>query len=89
MAEMLWALLLFQRPMSPDKKRETISYVWALSGQPLETKNPYLTDEVLAGLGNPGTAYNTKRWRELSYLISIARVFKALEAKPRGLSHDL
>jgi hypothetical protein len=30
---------------------------------------------VLKGIGFPGNAYNTGRWRELAYLIAITKAF--------------
>jgi len=83
MAEMLWILLLFQRPMSSEKKRETIAHVWHLSGEELSNENPYLLDGVLIGLGNPGVAYSTMRWREVGYLILLVRAFKDLTTEIR------
>src|SRR5262249_55081825 len=38
----------------------------------------------LVGLGNPGVAFNTKRWKEMSYLISLVRNFKDLTPDQRG-----
>jgi len=72
MAELLWVLMLFQSNIGPPKKRESISRVWAWSGTTLDLSHPLLADVVLTGVGNPGTAYNTMRWRELNYLIGLA-----------------
>lgn len=72
MAELLWVLMLFQSNIGPSKKRESIGRVWGWSGSDLDMSNPLLSDEVLMGVGSPGTAYNTMRWRELNYLIGLA-----------------
>jgi 5-methylcytosine-specific restriction protein B len=80
MAEMLWALILFQSGTSPATKREHISRVWGWSGRPIDLSHYALSDASLIGIGNPGAAYNTARWRELNYLIGLA---KDLQARPR------
>lgn len=72
MAELLWVLMLFQSNIRPKKKRETVSLVWGWSGETLDMSHPLLRDEALHGIGSPGTAYNTMRWRELNYIIGLA-----------------
>lgn len=76
MAEVLWILMLFQSNIGASKKRLNISQVWEWSEVPIPELNPYFSDEVLSGLGSAGTAYNTQRWRELSFLITTVRAFK-------------
>jgi len=71
MAELLWALILFQSNIGAGKKRESIAQVWGWSGTALDTTHPLLSDAALEGIGNPGTAYNTGRWREIGYLIGL------------------
>lgn len=80
MAEMLWALILFQSGTSPATKREHVSLVWKWSGRPIDLSLAVLSDAALIGIGNPGAAYNTMRWRELNDLIGLA---KDLESRPR------
>ena len=82
MAEMLWLLILFQTRMLAKTKRENILSVWGWSGEEL-AGSPLLEDQVLAGIGFPGTAYNTGRWRELAYLIKITKAFKSLPIPER------
>ena len=72
MAEMLWALMLFQSNIGAAKKRESIALVWGWSGTALDMTHPLLSDAALEGVGNPGTAYNTGRWREIGYLIGLS-----------------
>lgn len=72
MAELLWVLMLFQSNIRPKKKRETVGLVWGWSGDNLDMSHPLLRDEALHGIGSPGTAYNTMRWRELNYIIGLA-----------------
>ena len=76
MGEALWILMLFQSKISADRKRSNITAVWSWSGDQLDPGNPMLSDAVLGGLGSPGTAYNTQRWRELSFLLTAFRAFK-------------
>ena len=77
MAELLWLLTLFQSNIRASTKRQLISEVWALSGEQLPSSTPYLSDEVLGGIGSAGTAYNTQRWRELAFLITTLRTLRA------------
>jgi 5-methylcytosine-specific restriction protein B len=83
MAEALWALMLFQANVGADRKRANVRTVWGWSGDELHPGNPMLTDGVLGGLGSAGTAYNTLRWRELSFLLTGVRAFKLKPASER------
>jgi len=76
MAEILWILMLFQSNISAQKKRENVLLVWSWSGDQLSEDHVLLSDAVLNGLGSAGTAYNTHRWREVSFLITELRDFK-------------
>ena len=76
MAEVLWALMLFQSRTLPATKREQVRTVWSWSGSQLDQRHEMLSDEVLRGIGATGTAYNTQRWREVSFLVGLARSFK-------------
>lgn len=80
MAELLWALMLFPSNIRAVTKRDSIALVWGWSGGSLDKSHPLLADAVLTGVGSPGTAYNTMRWRELSYLIGLSL---DLIARPR------
>ncbi|WP_018937020.1 hypothetical protein [Thioalkalivibrio sp. ALJ24] len=87
MAELNWVLLLFPANIKPETKRQQVLEIWELGGTPLSADHPALTDEVLCGAGHAGTAFNTHRWRELAYLINIA---KAMKEQPRdGRRHVL
>jgi 5-methylcytosine-specific restriction enzyme B len=83
MAECLWILMLFQSNVGAAKKRENVRLVWSWSGAELPEDNPMLSDAVLEGLGSAGAAYNTQRWRELSFLIAALRDFKRRELSER------
>jgi 5-methylcytosine-specific restriction protein B len=80
MAEMLWALILFQSGTTAATKREHVSRVWKWSGRPIDLSDEVLSDASMIGIGNPGAAYNTARWRELNYLIGLAQ---DLASRPR------
>lgn len=83
MAELLWALVLFPSNIRPQKKRAIVSEAWEWSGQPLAVSHPFLSDGVLAGIGGAGQAFNSLRYRELAYLLSVVRSVKALEPAER------
>jgi 5-methylcytosine-specific restriction protein B len=84
MAEALWILMLFQSNVSAPHKRETVRGAWAWAGSELDEKHPMLADDVLIGLGSAGTAFNTHRWRELGYLLTLVRAFKRLGPAERA-----
>jgi hypothetical protein len=83
MAEMLWALMLFQCNMLPETKRQAVRAAWGWSGEQLAADNPLLSDAVLVGIGSPGTAFNTHRWRELTYFIKLTQAFKLEDRRTR------
>jgi 5-methylcytosine-specific restriction protein B len=78
MAEMLWIVMLFQSNIKPQTKRDNIRVVWSWSGSTLPAEHPMLTDAVLDGIGSAGTAYNTQRWREISFLIKAIQSWRRL-----------
>jgi 5-methylcytosine-specific restriction protein B len=76
MAEALWILMLFQSNVTAETKRTNIRLVWGWSGDDLDPQHPMLADDVLMGLGSSGAAYNTQRWRELAFLLTVVSAFK-------------
>lgn len=83
-AEMFWVMYLFctRGSMQPGTKRRQIRQVWEWSGKPLPDA-PFELDEALQdGVGNPGTAFNTHRWREFLFFILAMRAWTAL-SKPQ------
>lgn len=84
MAEVLWALFLFPSSIGAEKKREGIGRTWGFSGSALELGLPMLSDEVLAGVGSAGTAFNTLRWQELNYAIPLFTAVKRLAPAERA-----
>ena len=83
-AEMLWLLMLIQSNIKPTTKRENLAKVWGWSGTVLPLDHPMLDDSVLVGVSNPGTAFNTHRWRELLYLLDLTIAFKRLPKEQRA-----
>jgi hypothetical protein len=83
MAELLWALFLFPSNVKPKRKRQQICEVWALSGQDLRESNSFLADEVLAGIGSGGPAFNAYRPNELTFLIGMTGDLKRRSVSER------
>ena len=83
-AEMLWLMFLCPSNTGAASKRGSIERVFAWSGYKIDevTKERYLSDNALTGVGSSGTAYNTMRWRELVYLIRFTELFLKLD-KPK------
>ncbi len=84
-AEMFWVMYLFPMPrsMQPGTKRQQIRQVWEWSGEQLPNA-PFVLDEALQlGIGNPGTAYGTHRWREFRYFIRIMGEWTAMPSPQR------
>ncbi|MEP4545220.1 MAG: DUF3578 domain-containing protein [Saccharospirillum sp.] len=70
-AEIMWLMLLAPDNIGPGKKRENIESILSWAEQPLPETPSLLSDDVLAGIGSGGTAYNNHRWRELVYCINL------------------
>ncbi|MYA63039.1 MAG: AAA domain-containing protein [Gemmatimonadetes bacterium] len=82
-AEMFWVMYLFctRGSMQPGTKRRQIRQVWEWSGEPLPDAPFELGEALQDGVGNPGTAFNTHRWRELRFFVLAMRAWTAL-SKP-------
>jgi len=84
-AEMLWVLFLFPRNvMSAEKKREGLLKVWSWSGDSLDPQHPLLGAPLDIGIGNPGTAFNTHRAREVEFFVRFAGAWLALSKEKRA-----
>lgn len=83
MAELLWVLLAFASNVNPETKRNGFARVWKLSGSEFPRDAAALKDEALGGIGNPGTAFGTQRWREVTFLITILEHIKRSDAPKR------
>ena len=84
-AEMFWVMYLFPVPgsMQPGTKRQQIRQVWGWSGESLPDA-PFELDEALNdGVGHPGTAFNTQRWRELLFFVRMMEAWTRLSGPQR------
>ena len=82
-AELIWVLYLFPSvSMLPKTKREQITRVWEWSGDPFPDA-PLLPLAFDCGLGNPGIAFQTHRWREVTFLWRVVGEFKSLDFEVR------
>ena len=84
-AEMLWAMYLFPVPgsMQPGTKRRQIRRVWEWSGESLPDAPLELNEALGEGVGNPGTAFNTLRWKEFRFFILAMEAWTRLSAAER------
>jgi 5-methylcytosine-specific restriction enzyme B len=78
-AELLWILYLSvsDTSMRGATKRLQIRQVWEWSGEPLPD-SPMLGNPLDVGFANPGTGFQTNRWREFSFLVQLGRDWKKL-----------
>lgn len=84
-AEMLWVMYLFPVPgsMQPGTKRQQIRRVWEWSGEPLPNAPRELHTALDEGVGNPGTAFPTLRWKEFLFFVRMMEAWKRLSASQR------
>jgi len=84
MAELHWLLFIFPSDMGAATKAQRVREIWSWSGTELPDDLVALNPGVLEGIGHAGTAYNTHRWRELSFLIALVREWKKLAPDMRA-----
>lgn len=84
-AELVWFLQLFPSKTKQKTKRDQIKHIWELSGSDLPN-SPYISDEVLSGIGIPGQQYNRNRDPQFVFLIKSIERWKA---EPRPQKTDL
>lgn len=86
-AEMFWLMYLFvyKATMKAETKRAQIQRIWSWSGEQLPSSHPMLMAPLEIGVGNPGTAYNTRRYAEFRFLIDTMKVFKGLNAEKQNI----
>ena len=84
-AEMFWVMYLFPVPgsMQPGTKRQQIRQVWEWSGEPLPDAPLELDEALNDGVGHPGTAFNTHRWREFLFFVRMMEAWTRLSAPQR------
>ena len=70
-AEIFWVIFLIvsRRATSGSTKRHQITHVFSWSGAEISDDHWALGDVLEEGVANPGTAYQTHRWRELVFFI--------------------
>ena len=85
MSEVIWLLFLYTSKILPRTKREDIQRIWSWSGEELNLNHPMLADDILAGMANPGIAFNTHRQREVAYTINAMHNFKPLAGSDREM----
>lgn len=78
-AEILWILYLSvsDTSMKGATKRLQIRQVWEWSGEPLPD-SPMLEAPLEVGFANPGTGFQTNRWREFAFCVNLTRDWKAM-----------
>jgi 5-methylcytosine-specific restriction protein B len=79
-AEMHWLMLLCPSNIGVENKRETVLTIWDWSGNERPSRNPWLSEEILRGVGSAGTAFNTHRWRELVYFVEFLQAVRGLRS---------
>jgi len=84
-AEMFWVMYLFPVPssMQPGTKRQQIRRIWEWSGEPLPDAPFELYEALNDGIGSPGPAFNTQRWREFLFLIRVMEAWTRLSRSVR------
>lgn len=91
-SEMLWLMFLCPSNTGPESKRNSIERVFSWSGFEItpDSKQKFLSDSALTGIGSAGTAYNTGRWRELVYVIRLVEaLLKLSELERKELLNDV
>ncbi|USD34013.1 MULTISPECIES: McrB family protein [Vibrio] len=91
-SEMLWLMFLCPSNTGPESKRKSIERVFNWSGYKIttESRQRFLSDIALTGIGSAGTAYNTGRCRELVYVVQLVTVLlKLSELERRELLNDV
>jgi len=74
-AEMFYIMFLFMSNMKKDSKIRNIKQVWKWSGNDFPELSNEIEEALVGGIGNPGTAYNTYRWKEFLFFISLLDQF--------------
>lgn len=83
MAEIHWLLYALQSNIKPKTKIEQILRIWDWSNLELDPKDMILEEKALTGIANTGAAYNTRRWQEVAYVITVMLEVKGLNLAER------
>ncbi len=84
-AEMFWVMYLYPvaSSMQPGTKRQQIRQIWEWSGELLPDARSELEEALNAGVGHPGTAFHTLRWREFRFFVLLMEAWKRLSPSQR------
>lgn len=84
-AEMLWVMFLFpvSQSMTDERKLQYIRRVWGWSSDPFPDVPFELEESLRSGVGHPGQAYNSGRWREFLFFIQMMEKWVHLPAPER------
>jgi hypothetical protein len=77
-AEVLWVMFLFPSSSGHEAKRRDIIEIWNWSDDKLDPSHPLLGKPLEYGIGNPGVAFSTLRWKEFGYFIRVSEQWKSL-----------
>ncbi len=82
-AEMFWVMYLFpvSDSMRPETKLQQIRQIWEWSGDSFPDAPFDLKDSLRLGIGHPGQAYNSIRWREFLFFIKMMEEWLRLETE--------
>ena len=78
-SEILYMLYLPSCSSKPATKIDDINEIrrWA-DNEPIDANNPYISDEVLEGVGSGEPGYGNNLWREFAYIIRFSECFLKL-----------
>ena len=78
-SEILYMLYLPSCSSKPATKIDDINEIrkWA-DNEPIDANNPYISDEVLEGVGSGEPGYGNNLWREFAYIIRFSECFLRL-----------
>lgn len=70
-SELFWVLYLYpsHKAMTAATKTSQIKMIWNWSGESVPSETERQLRLLEGGVGHPGTAYNTHRWRELMWFV--------------------
>ncbi|MCZ4346440.1 hypothetical protein [Devosia neptuniae] len=88
-AEILWFVNLFPSTTKAETKRNRIREVWAWSGEELEEDAEFLKEEYLAGVGSPGTYFQTNLPNEFGFSARVMAEWKKRPPAERDPGNDI
>lgn len=71
MAELFWLVELPTNNLAPGYKRDRVEFIWKIDAlDDFPSQSPFLTTDVLSGLGSGGPGYNLYLWMEVLFAVS-------------------